>query len=399
MPKRSLKIVLLMIEPPLPFGNAASRWYYVLLKTLTQRGHRVKCFCACSNPDDISKTKEFFPDSKYDINYYLFPQKRGFFSKFKTILHPQSFQFSRELKNGIKQAMKEDVDILHVEQLWAGWVALKYANKALINLHYLLSIDLSLVKPETLKQKVHHALIFRTEKKMVRSFPTLRSCSPRLVPILQRWNPNAFISTVPFGLDMKLYDFIPDEERSDQKTISLIGNMNWHPSQSAAYRLLDKLWPKIHKAVPDARLQIVGWSARSVLKKYLDLKNVEIHENVADIKPYFKNSNVMLYTPSRGSGMKIKILESMAFGIPVVTTSEGVESLPAIDQVHAGISESDEQLISRTIHLLNSIDLQNQYRKKARELVESHCHPEKTVNDIEYLYTKILKKRPGNSRP
>ena len=55
----------------------------------------------------------------------------------------------------------------------------------------------------------------------------------------------------------------------------------------------------------------------------------------------------MVYAPSRGSGMKIKILEAMAFGVPVVTTSEGVEGFPAVDGVHAGVCEDDAGLIER----------------------------------------------------
>ena len=50
------RIVMAMIEPPLPFGSAAARWYYVLLKGLVERGHRVTAFAACSKPEEIEKT-------------------------------------------------------------------------------------------------------------------------------------------------------------------------------------------------------------------------------------------------------------------------------------------------------------------------------------------------------
>ena len=52
-----LRIVLVMIEPPLPFGNAAARWYYVLLRGLVARGHRVTAFAACSKPGEIRSCK------------------------------------------------------------------------------------------------------------------------------------------------------------------------------------------------------------------------------------------------------------------------------------------------------------------------------------------------------
>jgi hypothetical protein len=76
----------------------------------------------------------------------------------------------------------------------------------------------------------------------------------------------------------------------------------------------------------------------------------------------------------------------MAFGVPVVTTSEGVEGLPAQDGVHAGICEDDAGLIDRTVALLLDADLQNRQRLAARQLLESHCGPETTLDGIEKLY-------------
>src|SRR5439155_3194134 len=116
------------------------------------------------------------------------------------------------------------------------------------------------------------------------------------------------------------------------------------------------------------KVQIVGWSARKALAEFLDRPDVTIEENVPDIRPYFERSAILLYAPSRGSGMKIKILEAMAFGVPVVTTSEGVEGIPAIDGVHAGICEDDDGLIERAVKLLGDVPAQNHQRRAAREL-------------------------------
>ena len=58
---RPLRVVLVMVEPPLPFGTAAARWYYVLLRGLVQRGHRVTAFAVCSNPADVERAASIFP--------------------------------------------------------------------------------------------------------------------------------------------------------------------------------------------------------------------------------------------------------------------------------------------------------------------------------------------------
>ena len=52
---KPLRVVVVMVEPPLPFGTAAARWYYVLLRGLVERGHRVTAFAVCSNAADVER--------------------------------------------------------------------------------------------------------------------------------------------------------------------------------------------------------------------------------------------------------------------------------------------------------------------------------------------------------
>jgi glycosyltransferase involved in cell wall biosynthesis len=168
--------------------------------------------------------------------------------------------------------------------------------------------------------------------------------------------------------------------------------MTWYPSISAARRLITRLWPAIKQQVPEARLRIVGWSARSALKEYLDTPGIEILENVPDIQPYFQQASVFLYAPARGSGMKIKILECMLFGVPIVTTSEGVEGIPAKDGAEASVCEDDAGLISRTVELLRDPERRERQRRAARALVESHCGPGPTVTAIEEMYQGMVRR-------
>ena len=76
-----LRIALVLIEPPLPFGNAAARWFYVLLKGLVERGNRVTAFAACSKPEDIAKGQALFPAPSFDLRLYPFPARTGWRAK------------------------------------------------------------------------------------------------------------------------------------------------------------------------------------------------------------------------------------------------------------------------------------------------------------------------------
>lgn len=393
-----LRIVLVMIEPPLPFGNAAGRGYYVLLKGLVERGHRVTAFAACSKPEELAQARELFPAPAYDVRLYPFPVRRGWPAKWQTALRPFSYMFGPELRADLKAVLAAGADVIHLEQLWSGWLALDHADRTVVSVHYLAAIDLGEPRPTNLRDAMERSRIIRSERRMIRRFRYFRTLTPRLDEPIQRMNPAAVTRAVPSGLDPSLYPYIPDDRRTVGRTVTLIGSMGWAPSHSAAVRLLERLWPEIKRRVPDARLQIVGWSARKKLAAYLGLPDVALDENVPDIVPYFERASVLLYAPGRGSGMKVKIQEAMAFGVPVVTTDEGVEGLPARDGVHAGIAEDDVGLVDRTVELLLDPARQNRQRRAARELLEAHCGPVPVLDGIEAVYLSVLGNRvPGRA--
>ena len=385
-----LKIIVALPEPPDPMGNAAARWYFALLNTLATEKHCIRVLSSYSNAKHVEVAKRAFQATGIELQFFSHRPGGTWTSRWETIRRPYSYQCSQEMRQAFKREVAKGYDVIHVEQLWTGWLACDYSHRSLINIHHLQSIDLEKVEAPSLREKLENQLIFRTERKLVGSFENIRACSPRLVPKIQSWNDAAHVGVVPVGIDSSRYHFTADRKSEGAPIVTLIGQMGWYPSYSAAVRLLERQWPMIKAEVPAAKLRVVGWGARSALSKYLSLPDVAIIENVPDIYPYFEEANAFVYAPARGSGMKIKILEAMAFGVPVVTTSEGVEGLPADDGVHAGISDGDEGFVRRVVELLGDPAKQQRQRVNARQLVEDHCSPVRTVNAIKDEYKRIL---------
>ncbi len=387
---KPLKIVLVMLDPPLPFGSAVGRWYYVLYHQLVARGHAVRAFAACGTPADLEKARREFPADRFNLHLELFATRQGLRAKWQSFRQPFSYAFSESHIVKIHDAIRSGCDLVHCESLLSFWHLLPFAKQTLVVIHNSLTIDLEETQPATIRERLNWYLVRSTEERLTRKCQWISTLTSRVTNFAKHLNPKAAVATVPLGFDQSLYPFEEHGPSLDKKLITIIGNMQWYPTSSAAIRLLEKLWPEIHQAVPDAQVQIVGWSARSVLKDYLHLPNVTIIENVPEIMPYFREASVMLYAPARGSGMKIKVLEAMAFGVPVVTTDEGVEGLPAVHGRDALIGQTDAELIQHTIELLQNPDTQVQLRRGARALVELHCSPITTVDQIEAIYSQML---------
>jgi glycosyltransferase involved in cell wall biosynthesis len=395
-----LRIILVLTDPPLPFGSAAARWYHVLLKGLVERGHQVTALAACNGPAEVAETGRLFPRPAYNLRLYPYATDRSLRAKCQTLRQPYGYIFSPALRQDLKRELSGDFDLLHLEQLWSGWLGLQHVDRALLNIHYLYDIDLASVPAGSPANLARRVLTSRAERRLLRKYPTLCTLTPRLAERLQQMAPDAAVHTVSLGLDLSLYPFSPHTYGSSPlaPVVSLIGSFHWQPSISAAVRLLTRLWPEIKRRVPEARLQVVGREARAALRQFRSLPDVRIEENVPDIVPYFQATDVLLYAPKEGSGMKVKVLEAFALGVPVVTNRAGVEGLLAEDGVHAGICEDDAGLIERTVTLLRQDKLRDQQRRAARALVEGHCSPKATLDGIEQVYKTATRARVADGR-
>ncbi|CAN5847007.1 hypothetical protein BH23PLA1_BH23PLA1_16390 [soil metagenome] len=393
-----LRIVLVMNEPPLPFGDAAARWYYVLFRGLVERGHRVSAFAAFGDPARAEQAAQLFPAPDYDLRLFPHRNRSGWKEKLETLRRPYSYTFDLPFRQDLAEELARGFDLLHLESLWSGWVGREHAEKALLTIQFLYSIDLADAPVKTWRDRFLRFLTYRAERELLRQFPQISSLATRLNEAVRRLTPEARQHLVPLALDLGLYPFEPKgENRAEAPVVGLIGSFGWYPSFSAAERLITRLWPEIKRRVPTARLQIVGRSARKALGGLVSGLGPEVilAEDVPDIFPYFRALDVMLYTPIRGSGMKVKVMEAFALGVPVVTTAEGVEGLEAEDGVHAGISEEDDVLIERTVALLNDPNRAAEQARAARDLLERQCGPVPVLDRLEQVYAEIL--RPGRS--
>lgn len=375
-----------MPDVPLPFGSAASRWFYVLYKGLLSRGHEVRAFATYSNQEEKNKALQEFPTLKL----YERRSESNFVQKIVSLVKPFSHNFSDEMKADLELEKGKGYDILHLEQTWTAWLDENPDHRSLINIHYLYSLDLADVAAEGFKERALLLQSLEAEKKLVGKFQHISVLSESLKIAVKNLNPASDPHVRALGMDHSLYKY-ETEDKGDEAMVTLIGSMWWKPSHSAALRLLNKLWGEIKKEVPQARLRIVGREAKTILKEYDQREGIEILENVPDIEPYFKEASVFLYAPESGSGMKVKILEAMLYGAPIVTNQDGVEGLSAVDGEHVFLGETDKEIIDKTVRLLKDAQLQNEMRRKARTLVEETCGPGPTLDRLEEIYHSILK--------
>jgi len=386
---KSLRIVMVLSAAPLPFGSAVGRWFYVMLRGLPARGHRVTAFVPCANRREMDDTRQLFRAPEYSVHCFEYAQLGPLASKLAAFRRPQSYVYSPDLSDALERELAVPYDVLQFESQWCGWLARVHRARTMVNVHDLFRVDCG-ERPGGVIEGLQFDRMWNAEAELLRSFRWICPLSSEMGDEVRRLNLDATIEIVPFGMELDNYPFETDLAPGEQ-IVTLIGTFDWLPTRMAAERLLTRLWPAIRARVPGAQLQLVGRNVRSTLAGHQQ-PGVTIHENVPDIVPYFRNASVLLYAPERGSGMKVKVLESFLLGLPVVTTKAGVEGIPAIDGIHAGVSEDDAGLIERCVALLENRDAQIRQRSNARDLVERHCSAEVALNALEICTGKWVLK-------
>jgi len=135
--------------------------------------------------------------------------------------------------------------------------------------------------------------------------------------------------------------------------------------------------------------RVAGWGADRYLDAHAGVPGLELRADIPHPREFFSQVAVMAYPPGRGSGMKIKVMEAMAYGVPVVTTAEGVEGLAVEPGVHAHVAEEDDRLADRIVELLRDRRAAQRLRDAARALIVDRYNPQVVVDGMMQIYQEV----------
>ena len=164
--------------------------------------------------------------------------------------------------------------------------------------------------------------------------------------------------------------------------------MDWLPNQQAVHWFLDNCWNKILQQVPDCTLVIAGRNIPDFIKK-LDSQQIHIKENVADSKEIYSNYNIMIVPLQSGSGLRIKIVEGLAYGKAIVSTHIGAEGIPLCPGDNSILENNPVAFADQIIRLLTETDLLTNIQHGARKFAEDHLDNQKITKELVAFYQSL----------
>jgi sugar transferase (PEP-CTERM/EpsH1 system associated) len=176
---------------------------------------------------------------------------------------------------------------------------------------------------------------------------------------------------VPNGVDLSFFQAA--RVLASEPRLMFVGTLDYDPCEKGVWYFCNEILPLIRARLPEARFVAVGRNPSARLRAMAGPeRGIEFTGRVEDLRPLVHQSRVFVVPLLSGSGTRLKILEGMAMGVPVVSTSIGAEGIVGVDGEHLRIADDPRAFAQAVLELLRDDPLAQRLRARGRELVERH---------------------------
>jgi len=200
--------------------------------------------------------------------------------------------------------------------------------------------------------------------------------------------PDQKVSVIPLGVDTGL--FKPDRKESKEHKIIFSGNMGYLPNINAVKWFVGECFPVIRKEVPSVSLIIAGANPSKGVCELARQDGITVTGFFQSMPETLAQASIAIAPMQSGSGMQFKILEAMACGLPVVTTTLGLGDIKAKAEEEIMIADTAEKFAKTVVELLRSPESAGRLGRNARNFVMHHHNWEVAATKVEEIYSKVI---------
>jgi len=376
-PHVAIRVAIALTQPPLLEGGAPGKCAIGLLRGLAAHGVDVRALAARQSfalPGD--------PPSDLPVEVVpVPPEVPGPRTRALAYLHPRG-ELGRGAFADRFHALAATTDIAHLEETEAAPAGRGLTLPTVVHVHYLARRDRDLGPPWR-RQFRDVALLSVAERRAIAGRRYLAASSPLIADALRSSRPQAEVVLAPLSLDPSLY---PPAPLDGPPLVGVIGTAHWPGTAGAMQRLVRQVWPLVLRLVPEARLVVAGRGTER-LHDLATEPGVTVLGEVPSAGEWLRGLSVLLFPIERGSGMKVKVLESIASGVPVVTTPPGAEGIEAGEGVV--VASDDAGLASAAATIMRDAGERHQRGAAARNAFLERYSPLPATRPLVELYARM----------
>lgn len=398
-----MNILMLCNKSPFPPSEGGPMAMNSIVNGLLKAGHKVKILAVNSEKYHIKEKdipKEYREKTGIelvDVDLRIKP-----FEAFKNLFSDESYHVKRfistDFTNKLIEILKKDkYDIVQLEMVYmAPYIQTirENSNATIVlrahNVEHLIW-DRIAKKTKFLPKRWYINHLVRTLKKyelnVINQVDGIAAITYRDAAFF-RGETAVPVIDIPYGVNPD--DFKPHYEVKDVPTLYHIGSMNWMPNEEGIAWFLNNVWEKIAKRNPNINLYLAGRHMPKWLMK-LKKKNINVLGEVADAKEFIRNHDIAIVPLLSGSGIRIKIIESMAMGRTVITTMIGAEGIQYSEYENIIIADSPAKMTEVICKIIKEPKEAQRIGCNARKLIEEVYDNKKIIERLIIFYDEISK--------
>ena len=348
---------------------------YNLITHLASLGHDVEVFTLGSNRRDVIDAQALKTKCS-DVHYHVQPVWRSFLNSAVAVPSRQPLQSVYSWQGDMARQLAErvsrkDFDIVHVEHLrgsrYGAFIKSKFPAMPVVwdsvdcisylfgqatghNSSFFGKVVTRFDLPRT--RNAEGNLVCEFDHVLVTSSTDKNA----LLELVQNGREPSPISVLPNGVDLEYFHPNPDIQRA-AATIVFSGKMSYHANISMVKYLVSEIMPLIWKTRPETRLYIVGKDPSADIKALEKNPFITVTGTVEDIRPYLWRATVSIVPLLYGAGIQNKIIEAMATGTPVITSSRTLSALQVEPEKHLLVADSASEFAGKILQLIDDPNL------------------------------------------
>lgn len=388
---------------PYPLDAGPKTRAYYTLKHLT-RTHKVTLL-SFSRPNDPQEAVDHLRGMCGEVITVpmLRSRIRDIFAMVRSLLTNQPFVITRDIVPGMMRAIERIVranrfDYVHADQLWMAQYALharRLAGSENKNLSVVLDQHNAVyLIPKRMMANATNPVMKQflgRESRLLAKFEisVCRKCDHVVWVTTEDLNAIKLVGNgglenstiIPICVDPSTV-WLP-AELSAQPRIIFLGGMHWPPNAEGVKWFVREVMPIVHRQLPEAQVAVVG---KSPPREIIEAENVHAAGFVDDVSAYWKESRVFIVPIHAAGGMRVKILDAWAHGLPVVSTSIGAEGIAYQNGRDILIADDAVEFASCIVQLINDDRLADCLSHAGRETLEENYDWKKVYRSWDEIY-------------
>lgn len=404
-----MKILFLCNKSPWPAREGGPIAMNMLIEGLIRAGHSVKVLAVNSNKYNVelsSIPEEYRKKTGIELVYVDLSIQP--LAAFRNLFSSRSYHVERFISASLENALirilqAEKFDIVQFEMLYMSpyaHVVRKYSDALIVlrahNIEHLIWQRVAASTKNPVKRLYLQYLVRKLKKyecSTVQLFDGIAAITGQDAAFFSsaecrkpETGKRIPIEAIPFGIDPA--QFPETNTKPEFPSLFSIGAMDWIPNLEGICWFLEKVWPEIHRKYPDLHYYLAGRSMPGWLSEK-GYPNVVVVGEVEDALAFMQSRAILIVPLFSGSGIRIKIIEGMAAGKPIISTTVGAEGIHYTRDVNIFIADTPDEFVTCIAHCIENKAICETVGRNARDLILAEYNSDLIISKLLAFYQKV----------